>query len=157
LAELLIPDAARALGISEDTVRRHLRLGRLAWRKDAKGRYLIEVGERSEPTTDLVERAELARAVVEIEGLRDQLMEIRTQRTHLHEEIGGLRRQLTSAAEAETRAARERAELRQLLATAQQQVSDMIEERQHFYAVVSATPPRQRRSRTWRWWPFGCI
>jgi excisionase family DNA binding protein len=45
--ELTIIQAAQALDCSVDTVRRHIRRGKLSARKDEHGRYLIQFGDTS--------------------------------------------------------------------------------------------------------------
>ena len=49
MAELTIPEAAVALGLSTDTVRRRIRAGALASRTDARGRYLVDLPEATAP------------------------------------------------------------------------------------------------------------
>jgi excisionase family DNA binding protein len=43
MAELLITEAADRLGVSVDTIRRRIRAGALSHRRDARGRWLVEV------------------------------------------------------------------------------------------------------------------
>jgi hypothetical protein len=76
---LLVADAALALGVSGDTVKRRLKLGRLEGRKDHAGRWqvLVRAMEHRHPHDGLELATELAvlhARVVDLEREREQLI-----------------------------------------------------------------------------------
>jgi excisionase family DNA binding protein len=108
--ELTIAEAATALGVSVDTVRRRIRRGDLRARRDEHGRYLITL-EMDSAETPAAKRARGAEAETEREltHTREVLAEVRRQRDQLEQQVAALQEQISAAAT-------ERSELRQLLA-----------------------------------------
>ncbi len=106
MAELTIRDAADALGVSVDTIRRRVRRGEFVSRRDARGWILVELPDAIGSTSPMQPPADVASGPSAAESV--PLPEV-VQR--LEEENRWLRGQLDEAA-------RERAELRRLLAGA---------------------------------------
>ena len=65
MAELTIPEAAVALGVSTDTVRRRIKAGALDSRTDARGRYLVDLPE-APPLRPLTEEDAVRRELVAV-------------------------------------------------------------------------------------------
>jgi len=120
MAELHIRQAADHLGVSADTVRRRIRRGELAARRDSRGRLLVDVvstvaeAPHRQPTHAYAPAADepTMHRLADVERQRDQL---EGQVRVLNDHVTALTRQLDDAAE-------ERRELRQLLAGAMRQL-----------------------------------
>ena len=147
MPELTLPQAAAALGVSVDTVRRRIKRGDLPARTDAAGRHLVTVEVTPTappaPTTMIVMEPPVVDGVdpallhQQIEALRDQvaeaerlrveldhsrvlLDEVRRSRDELATQVEAQRGQLQAAHETIQQDAVERAELRRLLSAAMQ-------------------------------------
>jgi excisionase family DNA binding protein len=106
MTEMTIREAADALGVSMDTIRRRVRRGEFASRRDARGWVLVELPDTLGSTSAMHAPAAIGSVPTAGEGM--PLPEVLAR---LEEENRWLRGQLDEAA-------RERAELRQLLAGA---------------------------------------
>lgn len=134
MAELLIQDAARKLGVSDETVRRRVKAGELTARRDPRGRWLVllpdvETAPQSPQTAPHVAQApQLAVEAAphapqpapqpphdETPVLRELLAEVRARVDEQAETITDLRRRLDQA---EERARVDVDRLQQLLAAA---------------------------------------
>jgi nitric oxide reductase activation protein len=164
---LLLPEAAAALGVSVDTIRRRVRKGQLVATHDAEGRLLVEVPTARQPQADAVQDAmqtaaaawqapssppEPARQVPSTDNAdhaRALLEEVRRQRDQLEATVGDLRARLDQAETHLTAAEQAQAELRRLLALALQ-TRALPEPRDE------PVPTDGRSSRPWwarwRWW-----
>lgn len=125
--ELTIPEAAAALGVSVDTIRRRIKAGELPARTDERGRYRVTVEDapdwmmadayRADATG--IDAGEAERLRLELEHARELLDAERR-----HNET--LRTQLEHAQHAQQRDAEERGELRRLLGNAQMQLAGLL-------------------------------
>src|SRR4051794_16675351 len=123
---LLLPEAAAALGVSVDTIRRRVRKGQLVATHDAEGRLLVEVPPAryapADAMQDAIQTAEAAWQMPstppdpamqvpssdDADHARELLAEVRLQRDQLEATVGDLRGRLDTAEQAQ-------AELRRLL------------------------------------------
>lgn len=104
---LPIPDAAAALGVSVDTVRRRIRSGALTAQRDGRGRYLVDVptpayadayaapGERLGTPTQATaagdrDREEIAFLRAELERRGVELAEMRRLLGNAQQQLAGL-------------------------------------------------------------------
>ncbi|MDO8472702.1 MAG: excisionase family DNA-binding protein [Dehalococcoidia bacterium] len=149
MAELTISEAAAALGVSVDTIRRKIKRGEMHAQQDSRGKYLVSVegpvagaasaGPASGP-------ADSARLRLELEQAERMIEELRHQRQVLESELQGTRLAMQDAAT-------ERSELRRLLGNAQmlQMGRALPAPAESQPAAVTAPAQKPRR---W-WWPFG--
>ena len=140
MAELTIREAADALGVSVDTIRRRVRRGELAARRDARGWILVDMADALGSASPMQPPADLG-SVPYADG-STPLPEV-VQR--LEEENRWLRGQLDEAA-------RERAELRQLLAGALRALRQPAEDgaKPSPQSEQPPEPPTAPRRRSWR-------
>jgi hypothetical protein len=128
----LLPEAAAALGVSVDTIRRRVRRGQLAATHDAEGRLVVDIpAARQVPADAMQDAMQTAEAAWQMPSTppepamhlhstddathaRELLAEVRLQRDHLEATVADLRVRLDTAEQAQ-------AELRRLLAAALQQ------------------------------------
>ena len=122
MAELPIGEAAAKLGVSVETIRRWIRDGQLVARRDARGRYVVEVMQGSAGGDAATAGGPVPHRHVQAADLRRELLhtrelldEVRRQRDQLEAQVEAQRRQIE-------RDAAERAELRRLLEQAQEQL-----------------------------------
>jgi excisionase family DNA binding protein len=96
MIELTIKEAAERLGVSADTVRRHLKSGELEGRREPMGsgyRWIVQLDEDLEPEPQAAtgtavasaEALELADARARIEGLERLIDELAADRDHWRE------------------------------------------------------------------------
>ena len=150
MAELTISEAAVALGVSVDTIRRKIKRGELRARQDNKGRYLVAVEAPARGAAPAVagapgNAAETARLRLDLEHAEAMVAELRHQREVLEGELQGARQAMQDAAT-------ERSELRRLLGNAQMQLRALLPGP----AEGEAQKPglvAERRPKRW-WWPF---
>ena len=150
MAELTISEAAVALGVSVDTIRRKIKRGELRARQDNKGRYLVAVEAPPRGAAPAVagapgNAAETARLRLDLEHAEAMVAELRHQREVLEGELQGARQAMQDAAT-------ERSELRRLLGNAQMQLRALLPGP----AEGEAQKPgfvAERRPKRW-WWPF---
>ncbi|GEM_PF-665111 len=145
MAELTITEAAAALGVSVDTVRRRIKSGEMEAHQDSRGKYLVAV-EASNGTPVAVPGpgglADVARLKLDLDHAFAMVDELRHQRETLEAELQGARQALQDAAT-------DRSEMRKLLGIAQMQLSQALPALGAGEAKPSASAPRKRR-----WWPF---
>ena|SRR3990172_3986671 len=150
MAELTISEAAVALGVSVDTIRRKIKRGELRARQDNKGRYMVAVEAPPGGAAPSVagvpgDAAETARLRLGLEHAEAMVAELRHQREVLEGELQGARQAMQDAAT-------ERSELRRLLGNAQMQLRALLPGP----AEGEAQKPgfvAERRPKRW-WWPF---
>lgn len=87
MAELTIKEAAAALGVSQDTIRRRLKAGEIEGRKEEMGsgyRWVVTVPDDLEPEPAGAggQELELASARARIEGLERLIEELSSDRDH---------------------------------------------------------------------------
>jgi excisionase family DNA binding protein len=124
MPDVTLEQAAIALGVSVDTVRRRIRLGQLSAHRDAGGRSRVAVPEVPSFALD-VERIR--------QQDQEQLVTLRSENVHLSDLVDELRRQ-QGQIEAYNAVLREQLgaanesqqELRRLLANAQEQVNRLL-------------------------------
>lgn len=103
MPELTIPEAAAALGISVDTVRRRLKRGQLQSRQDDRGRLLVQVeAVDADAGSGLIASSDFEHVRQELEHTKTLLAEVRHQRDRLEQELQS-RTAEHSTAEAELR------------------------------------------------------
>src|SRR4051794_35046103 len=113
MVELTIPEAAAALGVHIETIRRRIRRGELEARRDERGRFLVSLSDIDAESTP-TQRVHGAGAVdaatyADIKRQRDELMEaLRASQDALERE------QVASS------------ELRRLLGNTQQQLQALL-------------------------------
>ena len=147
MAEYTIPEAAVALGVSIDTVRRRIKRGTLEARRNPQGRYVIVIpeGDGIELGGDVpVLLIDLRR---ELSHTQEVLGEVRHQRGQLEEQVTAQRRALESG---ET----ERAELRRLLAASMQThaLPESSAAPDTAAQAAGAVPPTHRAAVPRPWW-----
>jgi len=130
MAELTINEAAAALHLAPDTIRRRILRGELQARQDVRGRYLVEVDV--EPPAPVSEDSALLAS--ELEAAKALLEEVRHSRD-------GLEEALAAARQGE-------AELRRLLSQAMRALPAGPETPEE--QPPTPTAPKRR----WRW-PWG--
>lgn len=146
-----IPEAAAAMGLSSDTIRRRIKTGELVSQRDPRGRYLVEVEDLASVDARL-ESDQLAGAQVdpaialELEHTRELLEEVRRQRDMLETQVEAQQKQIEADAV-------ERAELRQLLAMHMQQSQARLAV--PMSADAGSTPQRASQRPWWRFWRSG--
>jgi predicted RNase H-like nuclease (RuvC/YqgF family) len=123
MPEVTLEQAAIALGVSVDTVRRRIRLGRLSARLDDTRRSLVTVPEVP-PAADIErlkrqERAQVTALRHDNAHLAELVEELRREQAQLLAQTMALREQLAAEIEAQR-------ELRGLLANAQGQISRLL-------------------------------
>lgn len=143
MGDLTIPEAAAALGVSVDTVRRRIRRGDLEARKDQRGRYVIYIEGIGAGAVVSAAPVDAVATQRDLDHTREMTAELRRQRDRLEERL------------AESRQAE--GELRRLLANAQQQLGALLPAPpmpttldQEVGETPSTPPPEKRRG----WWPF---
>lgn len=124
MPEVTLEQAAIALGVSVDTVRRRIRLGQLTAHRDATGRSLVAVSAAPTLPADVErlrqqEREQRASLLRDNAHLNDLVDELRRQQVQLEAYNAVLREQLGAASEAQR-------ELHRLLANAQKQISRLL-------------------------------
>lgn len=127
MAELGLSEAATALGVSADTIRRRIKRGELQSRRTAEGRVLVTMpddidqadGATARPPVQMPAGPDPASLAAELAHVKELLDEVRNHR----EELSGL---VATLQQDRQRDAEERAELRRLLANAQQQVQRLL-------------------------------
>lgn len=149
MADLTISEAAAALGVSVDTIRRKIKRGELTAHQDSRGKYLVSVDSSAAaaaPAGPSAGPADTARLRLELEQAENMIEELRHQREVLEAELQGTRQAMQEAAT-------ERAELRRLLGNAQmlQMVRALPAPAETQPAVVATAPAEKHRR--W-WWPF---
>lgn len=148
MAELSISEAAAALGVSVDTIRRKIKRGEMQAEQDEHGKYMVKVkaadgGPVAPPTVG--GPAETARLRLELDQAERMIDELRHQREVLEAELQGARQAMQDAAT-------ERSELRRLLGNAQAlQLSHALPPPAEGQAPQAIAAPRKRH---W-YWPFG--
>ncbi|MBI2858587.1 MAG: excisionase family DNA-binding protein [Chloroflexi bacterium] len=144
MAELTISEAAAALGVSVDTVRRKIKRGEMQAHQDPRGKYLVQVDETEveRPQVDAEDngQADMARLKLELVHSRAMLEELRHQRETLEAELQGTRQALQDAAT-------ERSEMRRLLGNAQMQLSQAL-------PALGAGAAKPKAGRKHWYWPF---
>ena len=150
MAELTISEAAAALGVSVDTIRRKIKRGELRAHQDNKGRYLVAVETPrlvgAPPVASVPgNAAETARLRLGLEHAEAMVAELRHQREVLEGELQGARQAMQDAAT-------ERAELRRLLGNAQQMQLRALPPPPSEGRTETGVLP-ERRGKRW-WWPF---
>lgn len=92
MAEMTIPEAAAALGVSTDTIRRRIIRGELRARRDERGRYLVTIEGPPTATAQGPVAAEQAHLRLELDYSRQILEELRHQRKILEDQLEAARR-----------------------------------------------------------------
>lgn len=126
MAELDVLDAAIALGVSPDTIRRRIRSGAVEARRDASGKWMVTVegvaasgaAARPDPAEFRTTLEELDRARQEIARLQERLASSQSEGARLQEEARGLRVLLDEVRAARDRAYADTADLWQMLGRA---------------------------------------
>lgn len=126
MAELDVLNAAVALGVSPDTVRRRIRSGAVEARRDASGKWMVTVevpaavpappGQDRDGLQTIGD--ELERAREEISRLRERLSSSQADAARLQEEARGLRVLLDEVRTSRDRAYADAADLWQMLGRA---------------------------------------
>ena len=124
MPDVTLEQAAIALSVSVDTVRRRIRLGQLSAHRDAGGRSRVAVPEVPSFALDVErirqqDQEQLATLRSENVHLSDLVDELRRQQAQIEAYNAVLREQLGAANESQQ-------ELRRLLANAQEQVNRLI-------------------------------
>lgn len=124
MPDVPLEQAAIVLGVSVDTVRRRIRLGRLQTYRDTAGRRLVTVPAAPALPEDVErlrqqerERSEALQR--ENDHLVELVAELRRQRQHLEAHIAALQEQVHAAGEAQR-------DLHRLLANALEQVARLL-------------------------------
>ena len=168
MAELTIAEAAKALGVSPETLRRRARNGEIPARKGARGRYIVEIDDAaleqaarssngSSPSVDAAEivrlHRELDRAQSEVQH-RDRLIdEMRRRADRAEQEADRLAQQLAAATvrELQVLAQNDLYELTSGSLALDEMGGDIAEAAQ---GVERANAEQQQPARTKRWWQF---
>lgn len=124
MPDVTLEQAAIALSVSVDTVRRRIRLGQLSAHRDAGGRSRVAVPEVPSFALDVERiRQQDQEQLVTLRGenvhLSDLVDELRRQQAQIEAYNAVLREQLGAANESQR-------ELRRLLANAQEQVNRLL-------------------------------
>lgn len=142
MAELTITQAAGALGVSDDTIRRRIESGKLQARTDEHGRrwVILPDAEAAHATEDGAAKPEAASEAL--------LTQVAGERDQLREQVRFLQQQLDAATQAQE-------QLRQLLAREQELARALMlpapgdagdgEERE------TSEEPEQPRRHWWQW------
>jgi septal ring factor EnvC (AmiA/AmiB activator) len=128
MPDVTLPEAAAALGVSIDTIRRRIKRGDLLARKDGAGRYVVTIDtdaaqahahDAAAAAAVAEQQSEADRLRLELAHARELVEELRRQRETLDTQLAAHRHQIEQDAI-------ERAELRRLLGNAQQQLAHLL-------------------------------
>ncbi len=181
MAELLLVEAASALGVSVDTIRRRVKRGELHAHADSQGRFLVVLPDAGQMPSAAVQAAEqllstaeqVAEQVVEqhldgaehaamqarLEGLRDQLGAAQSEVSFLRDELR--RRDDAHAAEVQRREEAHEREREQWHARLQEALAALAMQQRALAAPIDVapstpTPAAIEKPQPWwqRWWPW---
>ena len=146
MAELTIPEAAAALGISTDTVRRRVKAGILTARTDERGRYLIEVADEllrpAAVSPTQVQEEEIERGLALVERFN---LAVAQQVEPIRQELGAASQRLEEANRKVAELADQNGYLRARVEDLERRLAPSVEEPQPETAVEPAPRP---------WWKF---